>query len=223
MLRATAPAIACVRNDSLHRSLRYLRIKPRSRHANRFGSSAAMYRCAKCCVKRCVSRCQLCFHDMKELIIPPDALLRFRAAATEFACGAKSRASRLEAVRDDIAALRAKGASFRTISKLLSRCGIGASDTCVMRFCHRILGESPVRAHKAKHRAAPHKHGTVAPNTAPTAIRPAASAASPMPGESAQVALLDDLLSYQQPEESKPITQGGPRIAKIQFANPNDV
>ncbi len=44
-----------------------------------------------------------------------------------------------------------------------------------------------------------------------------------MPGESAQVALLDDLLSYQQPEESKPITQGGPRIAKIQFANPNDV
>ncbi|MCI0541417.1 MAG: hypothetical protein L0Z50_39970 [Verrucomicrobiales bacterium] len=160
---------------------------------------------------------------MKELTISPDALARFRAAACEFARGAKSRASRLEAVRDDIAALRAKGASFRTISELLARCGIRASDTCVMRFCQRILGEAPVRARKTKHHVAPHKNGTIAPNAAPTAIRSAASAASPMPSELAQVALLDDLLSYQHPEESKPSSQGGPRIAKIQFANPNDV
>src|SRR5689334_11878787 len=92
---------------------------------------------------------------MKDITIPPDALTRFRAAASEFARSAKSRASRLQVVRDDIAALRAKGASFRTISELLGRCGIRASDTCVMRFCQRVLGEAPVRARKAKARAAP--------------------------------------------------------------------
>ncbi|MCI0538186.1 MAG: hypothetical protein L0Z50_23515 [Verrucomicrobiales bacterium] len=160
---------------------------------------------------------------MKLLTIPPDALARFRAAATEFAPGATSRASRLESVRDDIAALRAKGASFRTISELLSRCGIRASDTCVMRFCKRVLGDSPTRAHKNNHCATPRKNGTGARNAAPTATSPAASAASPMPSESAQVALLDDLLSYQPPVESKAKIQGGPRIAKIEFAKPGDL
>ncbi|MCI0539298.1 MAG: hypothetical protein L0Z50_29170 [Verrucomicrobiales bacterium] len=156
---------------------------------------------------------------MKELTIPPDALARFRAAATEFARGAKSRASRLESVRDDIAALRAKGASFRTISELLARCGIRASDTCVMRFCKRVFGDSPTHARKTNHRASPHKNGTTARNAAPTA----APVASSMPNESAQVALLDDLLSYQPPEESKHTAQGGPRIAKIEFAKPGDL
>jgi hypothetical protein len=160
---------------------------------------------------------------MKELNIPPDALARFRAAATEFARGAKSRASRLEAVRDDIAALRVKGASFRTISELLSRCGIRPSDTCVMRFCKRVAGDSPTRARKANHRVSPQKNGTVTRNTAPTATPHASSVASPIPSESAQVALLDDLLSYRPPEEAKPTAQGGPRIAKIEFAKPGEL
>jgi len=159
---------------------------------------------------------------MTALTIPPDALARFRAAASAFAKSAKSRASRLEAVRCDIAALRDKGASFRTISELLGRCGIHASDTCVMRFCRRVLGESPTRARRAKQRAEPAKKGRAATKTAHNANTPAASPPAAAVSESAQVALLDDLLSYQPPD-AKPTTQGGPRIAKIQFANPGDL
>jgi hypothetical protein len=157
---------------------------------------------------------------MKELTIPPDALTRFRAAASEFARSAKSRVSRLEVMRDDIAALRAKGASFRTISELLGRCGIRASDTCVMRFCQHVLGESPTR-HKATQRVAPAKKGRATRKTTDAANAHASPAAS-IVSEAAQVALLDDLLSYQPPSEAKPTTQSGPRIAKIQFANPGD-
>ena len=159
---------------------------------------------------------------MTELTIPPDALARFRAAASAFAKSAKSRASRLEAVRCDIAALRDKGASFRTISELLGRCGIHASDTCVMRFCQRVLGESPTRARKAKQRAGSAKKDRAATKTARDANTHAASPAAAAVSEAAQVALLDDLLSYQPPD-AKPTTQGGPRIAKIQFANPGDL
>jgi hypothetical protein len=160
---------------------------------------------------------------MKEFTIPADALARFRAAALEFARSTKSRVSRLEAVRDDIAALRSKGASFRTISELLGRCGIRASDTCVMRFCRRVLGEAPVRACKGRHRAVPRKNESAAPKPAPAANNHTTSDTTPLPSESAQVALLDDLLSYQPPDAAKPAAQGGPRIAKIQFANPADL
>jgi hypothetical protein len=159
---------------------------------------------------------------MKEVTTSPDALARFRAAASEFAGSIKSRASRLEAVRDDIAAMRAKGASFRTISELLLRCGIRASDTCVMRFCRRVLGEQPVRARNAAHRAAVHKNGRTASKTAPPAKTPAAPSALPLVTEEAQVALLDDLLSCRPRDTADPPAQGGPRIAKIQFADPNE-
>jgi hypothetical protein len=103
---------------------------------------------------------------MKELTIPPDALARFRAAASEFARSTKPRVSRLEAVRDDIAALRTKGASFRTISELLGGCGIRASDTCVMRFCQRVLGEASARQRKAKRRVASLAAGNASPSAA---------------------------------------------------------
>jgi hypothetical protein len=42
-------------------------------------------------------------------------------------------------------------------------------------------------------------------------------------GEAAQVALLDDLLSYQPLPQDKSATQSGPRIAKIKFANPGEL
>ena len=158
---------------------------------------------------------------MKEITLPSDALARFRAAASEFTGGAKSRASRLQTVRDDIAAMRAKGASFRTISEMLSRCGIRASDTCVMRFCRRVLGEQPVRAQKAKSRVAIHKNGSAAPKAASVATGNAAPSAKV--SEESQVALLDDLLNCPPLDTTKSSTQGGPRIAKIQFANPNEL
>ena len=160
---------------------------------------------------------------MKEIAIPLDALARFRAAASKFARDAKGRASRLEAVRDDLAALRAKGVSFRTISELLGRCGIRASDTCVMRFCQRVLGEAPARARHAKNRAASRPAGHAAANATHTAKEHTARSAASASCEAAQVALLDDLLSYQQSPDEKAAAQSGPRIAKIKFANPGEL
>jgi hypothetical protein len=160
---------------------------------------------------------------MKEITIQPDALARFRAAVSEFAGITKPRVSRLEVVRDDIAAMRAKGASFRTISELLSRCGIHASDTCVMRFCHRVLGEQPFRARNAAPRAASHKNSRATPGTIAPAKVPAAPPAAPLVTEEAKIALLDDLLSCQPAGTTKSSAQGGPRIAKIQFAKPDEL
>lgn len=157
---------------------------------------------------------------MKRIEISSEALARFRAAASEFAHQAKPHGSRLLSVREDIAALRAKGASFRTISRLLTRSGISASDTSVLQFCQRVLGENPARGSKAKLRAAPAKNPrAVGPATSHAAPAPT-PAARPQPSEAAQVALLDDLLSFRPEQLAKPPTQGGPRIAKIEFANP---
>ncbi|MCI0538200.1 MAG: hypothetical protein L0Z50_23585 [Verrucomicrobiales bacterium] len=160
---------------------------------------------------------------MKDITIPPDALTRFRAAASEFARSAQSRTSRLQVVRDDIAALRAKGASFCTISELLGHCGIRASDTCVMRFCQRVLGEARARARKSKHRVA----SCPAVNALSTSAEPAnghvTQPIAPSVSEAAQVALLDDLLSYQPSADDKAAGQNGPRIAKIKFANPDEL
>ena len=160
---------------------------------------------------------------MKDITIPPDALTRFRAAASGFARNAKSRTSRLEVVRDDIAALRAKGASFRTISELLGRCGIRASDTCVMRFCQRVLGEMPTRARKGKHRATSRLIANVSPSAAESANGHVTPSAAQTVSEAAQVALLDDLLNYQSLPDDKSAAQSGPRIAKIKFANPGEL
>ena len=158
---------------------------------------------------------------MKDITIPPDALTRFRAAASDFARSTKSRTSRLEVVRDDIAALRTKGASFRTISELLGRCGIRASDTCVMRFCQSVLGEAPVRTRKGKHRAASRSPANASPISTESANGHRTPSAAPAVSEAAQVALLDDLLSYQP--DDKTAAQNGPRIAKIKFANPGEL
>lgn len=151
---------------------------------------------------------------MKPIIIPDDALKRFRTAATQFRRDASPRASRLLAVKDDIAALRNKGASFRTIGELLTQNGIPASDTCVMRFCHSQLGEKPRREDKRKSPAAPKS----APDAKSTA------AISALMSEAAQAVLLDNLFSAIPPNRApKPPTEGGPRIAKIEFARPGEI
>ena len=151
---------------------------------------------------------------MKPIIIPDDALKRFRDAATKFTRDASPRASRLLAVKDDVAALRKKGASFRTIGELLTQNGIAASDTCVMRFCQRELGEKPTRSAKRK--------SSAAPKSAPAANGHATPSARMT--EAAQVGLLDDLLSAVPANLSpKPVDEGGPRIARIEFAKPGEL
>lgn len=151
---------------------------------------------------------------MKTFTISDAALKRFRDAASQFARDATPRASRLLLVRDDIAALRDKGASFRTISVLLKSNGIAASDTCVMRFCHRQLGEKSGRDAKRKPIATPKAAPAAKFNAAPPA---------PM-SEAAQAVLLDGLLSAAPPAlTSKSPAEGGPRIAKIEFAKPGEL
>jgi hypothetical protein len=151
---------------------------------------------------------------MKPVIIPDDALKRFRDAATQFTRDASPRASRLLSVKDDIVALRKKGASFRTIGELLTQNGIAASDTCVMRFCHSQLGEKPVRGGKRKPSAASKPAPTANGNTAPRA---------PM-SEAAQAVLLDNLLSAVPSSLAPKLTgENGPRIAKIEFAKPGEL
>ncbi|MCI0743785.1 MAG: hypothetical protein L0Y58_00115, partial [Verrucomicrobia subdivision 3 bacterium] len=125
-----------------------------------------------------------------------------------------SRASRLLSVKDDITALRKKGASYRTISELLTQSGIAASDTCVMRFCRRVLGEKRVRGEERKRSAAPRAASAAGSHTAP----------KPALNETAQAAFLDDLLSAAPsllPPPAK--AEGGPRIARIEFAKPEDL
>jgi len=151
---------------------------------------------------------------MKLITIPDDALKRFRDAATQFTRDASPRASRLLAVKDDIAALRKKGASFRTIGELLTHNGIAASDTCVMRFCHSQLGEKPSRNAKRK-------------PAAPSKSAPATNGHSAPPApltKAAQAVLLDGLLSAVPANVSSKVAgEGGPRIARIEFAKPGEI
>src|ERR1017187_1551821 len=111
-------------------------------------------RCERHCQLKCNASRRICRQpfcgryaqfNMNKPAIPPDALNRFRHAASQYARTTKSRASRLLALKEDIAALRKRGVSYRAISELLTQSGITTSDTCVMNFCHRILME---RRHK---------------------------------------------------------------------------
>jgi hypothetical protein len=151
---------------------------------------------------------------MNPLTISEDELKRFRDAATKFTRDASPRASRLLAVKDDIAILRKKGASFRTIGELLTQNGIAASDTCVMRFCQRELGEKPVRATKRK---------SIAASKSSPATNGQATLSAPLT-KAAQAILLDNLLSAVPANvSSKPTDEGGPRIARIEFAKPGEL
>lgn len=151
---------------------------------------------------------------MNPITIPDAALMRFRDAATKFTRDASPRASRLLAVKNDIAALRKKGASFRTISELLTQNGIAASDTCVMRFCQRELGEKATRSAKRKSSAASKSTPAAKSHAAPSV---------PL-SKDAQAVLLDGLLSAVPANvSSQPASEGGPRIARIEFAKPGEI
>ncbi|HZI31816.1 MAG TPA: hypothetical protein VFF11_05715, partial [Candidatus Binatia bacterium] len=106
---------------------------------------------------------------MNKTAIPPEALNRFRSAASQYTRAAKSRASRLLTLKEDIAALRKRGISYRAIGEMLTQSGIPASDTCVTNFCHRVLKEKVARKSSARRRASRQAHGPASPKTAPVA------------------------------------------------------
>ena len=169
----------------------------------------------KCQAIRCVGSQPFCGRyaklNMKKPAIPPDALNRFRHAASQYARTVKSRASRLLALKEDIAALRKRGGSYRAISELLTQSGITTSDTCVMNFCHRILMErrhKPFVARRAKSDANHPAARTAAPNATNYAALPATSAT-----------VVD---AVPVPTESAAVKTRGPHIAKVELLPPGE-
>ena len=140
---------------------------------------------------------------MNKPAILPDALNRFRHAASQYALTTKSRASRLLALKEDIAALRKRCVSYRAISELLTQSGITASDTCVINFCHRILKERR-RKPSATRRAKPDANLKTARKTAVPATPATIVSALPVPNQSA------------------PAKIRGPHIAKVELLPPGE-
>ena len=142
---------------------------------------------------------------MNKPTILPDALNRFPHAASQYALTTKSHASRLLALKEDIAALRKCGVSYRAISELLTPCAIKASDTCVINFCHRILKERR-RKPSAARRAMPDANLNPTRKTAPNA-----TAKAPLPATPAAT-----VGALPVPNESAPAKIRGPHIAKVE-------
>ena len=148
---------------------------------------------------------------MNTPVIPPDALNRFRHAASQYALTAKARTSRLQALKDDIAALRKRGVSYSAISELLAQSGITASPTCVMRFCHRVLNERRRRP-SALSRSPSNINGHKTQNAAPSATAHVNSSAVPD----------TTLLPLPAPTEITRVKTRGPHIAKVELLKPGE-
>ncbi len=174
-------------------------------------------RCQPCCQHRCHAirfvccfACRQPFHRahaslaMNKTDIPLEALNRFRAAASGCTPTAKSRASRLLTLKEDIAALRKRAISYRAISELLTQTGIPTSDTCVTNFCHRVLKEKLAHKSSAKRSASRQDNPPASPKTTlPTA--PANTGKTiPVPADDAS------------------FTSRGPHIAKVELLNPDE-
>jgi hypothetical protein len=148
---------------------------------------------------------------MNKPAIPPDALNRFRHAASQYARTTKSRASRLLALKEDIAALRKRGVSYRAISELLTQSGITTSDTCVMNFCHRILMERRHKQFVARRATSDASH---------PAARKAVANATVKAALPATAATVVDALPV--PTVSAPVKTRGPHIAKVELLPPGE-
>lgn len=147
---------------------------------------------------------------MNKTAIPPEALHRFHAAASDYKRTAKSRASRLLALKDDIAALRKRGISYRAIAELLAQTGIPASDTCVTNFCHRILKEKITHKSSAKGGALRH------------AKRPASSTSTPVASSKTMPSPPAIRKPAPAPAQTSPFVSRGPRIARVEQLPPGE-
>jgi hypothetical protein len=145
---------------------------------------------------------------MNKFVISPDALNRFRRAASEVAPDVEARVSRWSIIKDDIASLRKRGFSYRAISELLSQNGISASPSGLMRFCRRVLKEK--RSHKLS--TTRRVNNISRKKSAPTAPAKTAPLSAPaMTPKSAPV-----------PPEPSAFTSRGPRIAKVEQLPPGE-
>jgi hypothetical protein len=149
---------------------------------------------------------------MNKFVISPDALNRFRNAAAQVAGGVAQPVSRWLLLKDDIAALRKRGLSYRAISDLLSQNGISASPSGLMRFCRRILKEK--RSHKSPvmRRPSHRNHASASPKNTPVA--PATATPSPEPPTTNK--------PRAAPAETSVFTSRGPRIAKVEQLPPGE-
>lgn len=142
--------------------------------------------------------------------IPPDALDRFRHAASLLTQDADSRASRLLILKEEIANLRTHGVSYRSISDLLTQNGIPTSDVSVMKFCHRYLSEKRPRKSSANRRPVNR------------ANRPGSSKVSPAVPAKAKAPASSIPKSEPMPAENFPFTTRGPRIARVEQLPPGE-
>jgi hypothetical protein len=143
---------------------------------------------------------------MNSRVIPRDALNRFRHAASQYALTAKARTSRLQALKDDIAALRKRGVPYSAISELLAQSGITASTTCVMNFYHRVLNERRRRPSTFS-RSPSNINGHKTQKAAPSATVNINSSAVP------------DTTLLPLPA---PVKTRGPHIAKVELLKPGE-
>jgi hypothetical protein len=200
-----------------------LRALPRqcgvSRHQTRAHSCFAS--CQLGCFGKCLVHCFACRQPcclahaslpMNKTAIPFEALNRFRAAASQYTHTSKSRASRLLTLKDDIAALRKRGISYRAIGELLTQSGIPASDTCVTNFCHRVLKEKLAHKSSAKRRASRHANRPASPNNTPAA--PPNSTLPSAPTTTSKPTTMST--------ETSAFTSRGPRIAKVELLPPGE-
>jgi len=147
--------------------------------------------------------------------IPPDALNRFRHAASLLTQDANSRASRLLILKEEIATLRKHGVSYRSISDLLTQNGIPTSDVSVMKFCHRFLNEKRPRKSSANRRPANHANRANRASSSKTApVAPATATPPPAPAMNPKPAPV--------PAETSAFTSRGPRIAKVEQLPPGE-
>jgi hypothetical protein len=149
---------------------------------------------------------------MNKFVISPEALNRFRQAAAEVARGVASPVSRWLPLKDDIAALRKRGLSYRAISDLLSQNGIKASPSGLMRFCRRILNEK--RAHKSPARRQPPRRASAAASTKSAPVVPAKTTPPSAPAINPKPA--------PAPSETSAFASRGPRIAKVEQLPPGE-
>jgi hypothetical protein len=148
---------------------------------------------------------------MNKPAISPEALNRFHAAASQYKHTAKSRASRLLTLKDDIAALRKRGISYRAIGELLNQSGIPASDTCVTNFCHRVLKEKIAHKSSAQRRASRHANRPASSNHTPVA----SSKTTPPPAPAIRK-------PAPAPAETSAFVSRGPRIARVEQLPPGE-
>ena len=148
---------------------------------------------------------------MNQINISPDALIRFRHAASQYARTQKSRASGFaRAQRGHCCAAQTRSFLPRH-QRLLTQCGIKVSATCVINFCHRTLKERR-RKPSAARRATPDANLNPTRKTAPNATAKSALPATPATTGGA----------LPVPNESAPVKIRGPHIAKVELLPPGE-